>query len=70
MCSPNPESRCALAGVTVLVDPWLVGELTFGGLRFIYAGLKKGAKLDPGAIAAGADFMLLTQAHALRVISP
>ena len=65
MLSPDPKARCALAGVTVLVDPWLVGELTFGGLRFIYAGLKKGAKLDPEAIAAGADFMLLTQARLL-----
>ena len=48
--------------MTVLVDPWLVGELTFGGLRFIYAGQKMVPNLDPTAIAAGADFMLLTQA--------
>ena len=52
----------ALAGVTVLVDPWLVGELTFGGFSSIYAGRKKGPELNPAAIAAKADFMLLTQA--------
>ena len=51
------------AGVTVLVDPWLVGQLTFGGLGWVYAGNKKGPALDPAAIAAGADFMLITQAR-------
>ena len=51
------------AGVTVLVDPWLVGQLTFGGLSWVYAGNKKGPKLDTKAIAAGADFMLITQAR-------
>ncbi len=49
--------------MTVLVDPWLVGQLTFGGLGWVYAGNKKGPALDPGAIAAGADFMLITQAR-------
>ena len=44
------------------MDPWLVGQLTFGGLGWVYAGNKKGPELDPGAIAAGADFMLITQA--------
>ena len=46
----------------MLVDPWLVGELTFGGLSFIYAGLKRVPAVNPAAIAAAADFMLLTQA--------
>ena len=54
-------------GVTVLVDPWLVGQLTFGGLSWVYAGNKKGPKLDPKAIAAGADFMLITQARHLII---
>ncbi len=57
------ERRNANIGVTVLVDPWLVGQLTFGGLSWVYAGNKKGPKLDPQAIAAGADFMLITQAR-------
>ncbi len=55
------------AGVTVLVDPWLVGQLTFGGLSWVYAGNKKGPKLDCKAIAAGADFMLITQARNLLI---
>ena len=56
------SSLAAPSGVTVLVDPWLVGQLTFGGLGWVYAGNKKGPALDPDAIAAGADFMLITQA--------
>ena len=59
--SPYPKGCRLRAGVTVLVDPWLVGQLTFGGLSWVYAGNKKGPKLDPKAIAAGADFMLITQ---------
>ena len=50
----------------MLVDPWLVGQLTFGGLSWVYAGNKKGPKLDPQAIAAGVDFMLITQASGYR----
>ena len=29
------------ADVSILVDPWLVGKLTFGGLDFVYAGSKR-----------------------------
>ena len=31
------------ADVSILVDPWLVGKLTFGGLHAIYAGSKREA---------------------------
>ena len=34
----DPLPRPA-AGVTVLVDPWLVGELTFGGVRIWFLSL-------------------------------
>ena len=62
-CSLLTDKCVSSAGVTALVDPWLVGQLTFGGLSWVYAGNKKGPKLDPGAIAASADFMLITQAR-------
>lgn len=47
----------------VLTDPWLVGNLTFGGLDFIYSGTKKVATpdtIDLDAVANTTDFMLLT----------
>lgn len=47
----------------VLTDPWLVGNLTFGGLDFIYSGSKKVATpntIDLDAMAKSSDFMLLT----------
>ena len=46
----------------MLVDPWLVGELTFAGQNWVFEG-KKGLDppLDVDAIAAKADFILLSQ---------
>lgn len=47
----------------VLTDPWLVGNLTFGGLDFIYSGSKKVATadtIDLDAVAKNTDFILLT----------
>ena len=35
--------RSSPADISVLVDPWLVGKLTFGGLDFVYAGSKREA---------------------------
>lgn len=57
--------RCELAasGIKILVDPWLVGELTFGGLSFIYAGSKRVARpetIDVDRLAAETDLILLT----------
>ena len=56
----------------ILVDPWLVGNLTFGGLDFIYSGTKKVARPDTiniDVLAADTDFILLTMSiddHAHR----
>lgn len=50
-------------GATMLVDPWLVGKLTFGGLDFIYSGSKRVTtpeKVDLDEIASTTDFVLLT----------
>ncbi len=38
------------AGINVLVDPWLVGKLTFGGLDMIYAGSKRVARPEVGTL--------------------
>lgn len=48
----------------MLVDPWLVGKLSFGGLEFIYAGSKRVAhpdSIDVDALARGTDLLVLTQ---------
>ena len=48
----------------LLVDPWLIGSLTFGGLNAIYEGKKKvfgkNEAVDLDAIARGTDMILLT----------
>ena len=48
----------------LLVDPWLVGSLTFGGLDFVYEGKKrvygKDAPVDLDAVAKETDVILLT----------
>ncbi|EFN51973.1 hypothetical protein CHLNCDRAFT_139469 [Chlorella variabilis] len=52
------------SGINVLVDPWLVGKLTFGGLEFVYAGSKRVARpeaVDLEALAAATDVLVLTQ---------
>lgn len=51
------------AGVTVLVDPWLTGDLTFLEQYWIYRGEKiKARDLDVQAIAKSADLIVITQA--------
>jgi L-ascorbate metabolism protein UlaG (beta-lactamase superfamily) len=62
----------AYSGVKILVDPWLVGNLAFGGLESIYCGTKRIARpetIDIGQLAAETDFILLTMSiddHAHR----
>jgi len=51
------------SGAHVLTDPWLVGNLTFGGLDFIYSGKKKVTtpdSIDLDALINETDFILLT----------
>lgn len=57
--------RCELAssGVKILVDPWLEGDLVFGGLDFFFKGTKRVTKpetLNIDQIAKETDFILLT----------
>jgi len=52
------------AGVTVLVDPWLEGDLVFANQTWLYRGQKgalKDVKLDIDVIGAHADVILLSQ---------
>jgi hypothetical protein len=52
------------AGVTVLVDPWLVGDLTFAKQSWLYSGRKVRTRdVDAPAVARGSDVMLITQVH-------
>lgn len=51
------------SGVRVLVDPWLVDTLTFGGVSFLYIGTKRVARedtIDINRLAAATDLILLT----------
>jgi L-ascorbate metabolism protein UlaG (beta-lactamase superfamily) len=48
------------SGVRVLVDPWLVGDLSFWGTTRLFTGVKPA--YDPAAVAAGADLLLLSMA--------
>lgn len=54
-------------GVTVLVDPWLEGDLIFANQTWLYRG-SKGAlndvKLDLDQIASQSDVILLSQVRA------
>jgi hypothetical protein len=63
-----------VAGVTVLVDPWLIGDLTFLEQYWIYRGQKiKAQDLDVQAIANSSDIILITQVpdaiHTLGAVS-
>jgi L-ascorbate metabolism protein UlaG (beta-lactamase superfamily) len=52
----------ATAGVKVLVDPWLVDELTFAGQRWLYRGKKTHIPpRDPDEVAKGCDAIILSQ---------
>jgi hypothetical protein len=53
-------------GVSVLVDPWLVDKLEFGGQAWAFSGSKRVVRpeaLDLDRLAAETDFILLTQAR-------
>jgi len=53
----------AATGTNILVDPWLVDKLTFGGLEFIYAGSKRKSTaeaINVDDIAAQTDLILIT----------
>jgi len=50
------------AGVKILVDPWLVNELTFAGQRWLYRGKKTHiSPVDPDKLAKGCDAIILSQ---------
>ena len=53
---------CLHAGVKILVDPWLVDELTFAGQRWLYRGKKTHiSPVDPDEVAKGCDAVILSQ---------
>lgn len=63
--APSPSTTCTLvvAGVNVLVDPWLVGNLVFADSEWLYKGVKRVFKPSVDAakqIAANTDVILLT----------
>jgi L-ascorbate metabolism protein UlaG (beta-lactamase superfamily) len=47
----------AMANKTILLDPWLVGSLTFGNLNWLFQGKKTTSRPIPDAI----DLILLSQ---------
>ena len=50
------------AGVRVLCDPWLTGDLVFGGQTWLYRGKKTAVRdLDVPAIGHSADLLVLSQ---------
>ncbi|KAG2448894.1 hypothetical protein HYH02_006242 [Chlamydomonas schloesseri] len=53
------------SGVRVLIDPWFVGELTFGGADWMYAGRKRvigrDTRVDMQQVLAEADVVVITQ---------
>lgn len=52
------------AGVRLLVDPWLVEELTFGGQSWLYRGKKTHIDpVDPDTLAKECDAVVLSQVH-------
>ena len=67
-CQANRPLMCGLsfpwlhAGVKILVDPWLVDELTFAGQRWLYRGKKTHiSPVDPEELAKGCDAVILSQ---------
>lgn len=50
-------------GTTILVDPWLVGALTFGDTPWLYEGRKKCLpQQDLAAVCSRTDVLLISQA--------
>ena len=66
------RGELAASGVKFLVDPWLVGNLEFGGIDWVYSGKKRVTReetIDIERLAAETDFILLTMSiddHAHR----
>ena len=57
-------TRAVSAGVRVLCDPWLTGDLVFGGQTWLYRGKKTAVRdLDVPAIGHSADLLVLSQAR-------
>jgi hypothetical protein len=50
-------------GICMLVDPWLVGKLTFADQEWLYKGIKMSKMPDIQEIAQSTDFILLSQAQ-------
>ena len=60
----QPDNHLQIAGVTVLVDPWLEGDLIFANQTWLYRGQKgalKNVDLDLDQISSQADVILLSQ---------
>lgn len=57
--------RCepaACAGVKVLCDPWLTGDLTFAGQLWLYRGKKTAVRdLNFASLGQGVDLLVLSQ---------
>lgn len=59
---PSVSSSSLSQGTTILVDPWLVGELTFGDTPWLYKGSKKALPTpDLAAVCARAAAILISQ---------
>jgi len=58
---PHPKKK--KTGTTILVDPWLVGALTFGDTPWLYEGKKKRLPAqDLAAVCSRTDVLLISQA--------
>lgn len=57
-------TKAMSTGVRVLCDPWLTGDLVFGGQTWLYCGKKTAVRdLDVPAIGRSADLLVLSQAR-------
>ena len=65
LCFASPTITMWMpAGVRLLVDPWLVEELTFGGQSWLYRGKKTHIDpVDPDTLAKECDAVVLSQVH-------
>ena len=62
-------TQAVSAGVRVLCDPWLTGDLVFGGQTWLYRGKKTAVRdLDVPAIGHSADLLVLSQARLQCII--
>ncbi|EFJ52312.1 hypothetical protein VOLCADRAFT_86608 [Volvox carteri f. nagariensis] len=53
------------SGVRVLIDPWFIGELAFGGAEWLYSGRKRvigrDTRVDMQQVLAETDVLVITQ---------